>query len=985
MSERKQRNGWRQHKGVGLVTLLVLSTMASLAVAPTASAAVSGNLGIMDSASPLGDAYYQNTDLLTFSADVTNHRATASGASRTLTWYACEGDVDIPSCKSVHAATGTFTMPSIAAGATETITSANTWSPGGSANGLFTVLYTFSNVDQDPSDDAYLFHINITNAFIEAIVQTNHNPLDHLPNLSVYDDEQVLNSNTDYVLKSKGQASVCSGCVLDAEFGWQLWTLDETLLLSQNYRIVTWSGPSAWGGFSPFNLDLPAFSHPDEGRFLLKYGLFNSTGNPTGDLNAFNDLTEFEIVLNDSIDLKIDDVYPSHDQQASVFYFGTERVVAEVSNNGNTTVSGATLNFEVYDEQYELEVADSCDLPTMHPGQSVSCSLNLTTTGNARLLRAQLPTIFSVGEDIRMGDNLYLVTADVEIGPINPNIQVNSQSKVYLSDDDVELVGRFSEVASQPLNYTWREGFYVWGYGQVLNQTGEDFGLGYHNISLQVQDPWGNTEYAYVEFDVLNALDISNEPFFTGRATTEAEATFEHSLLLPELGVSYSIGQGKSPLMLLDLNVEGVNGADNGLRSIELDLNLSALLPESIDLSTVDVRYLPSTDTQLWSLIEGEDTYAFNPTGDRISLSLTKDGVILLIGNLPPTDVHAVDFAWTQREGGQIHLGWEAQGDTTNPYVGGWNIYRISGIEGTTVFPDPVTGVSENVWEELTADTLATTLAIDATEWLDPQPLETGICASYAIAPIDREGLPNYDMINITRVNGQAGLLCGDAIAPSTSVEQFNHDWVFTNSSTCFDLRKDWSLCYEVTLTWVWPDHEAQGNLSWNLYRVENAPDNVNLRFIEPLVEGLSGVPGESATYTQRGLDNDGVRPYRTYYYILAPIDSVGNEQLIADYPSPNIERVHIDDDWWTYNQHVIPPEPEPPEPPLGMPWLQKLNDATQVAEFQVAGVALLATILLNFILLPLILKKRKRLKRVMEARKRNMAAATDEFDDFFE
>jgi hypothetical protein len=67
------------------------------------------------------------------------------------------------------------------------------------------------------------------------------------------------------------------------------------------------------------------------------------------------------------------------------------------------------------------------------------------------------------------------------------------------------------------------------------------------------------------------------------------------------------------------------------------------------------------------------------------------------------------------------------------------------------------------------------------------------------------------------------------------------------------------------------------------------------------------------------------------------------------------------------------------------MPWLQKLNDATQVAEFQVAGVALLATILLNFILLPLILKKRKRLKRVMEARKRNMAAATDEFDDFFE
>ena len=207
---------------------------------------------------------------------------------------------------------------------------------------------------------------------------------------------------------------------------------------------------------------------------------------------------------------------------------------------------------------------------------------------------------------------------------------------------------------------------------------------------------------------------------------------------------------------------------------------------------------------------------------------------------------------------------------------------------------------------------------------------------------------------------------------------------MFTNSTACFDLYKDWSSCYEVTLSWTWPDHEAQGNVTWNLYRIEYAPDNVNLKFIEPIAEGLTGVPGESGTFSQDGMETDGIRPYRTYYYILAPIDSVGNELLLASYPSPNIERVHIDDDWWTYNQHVIPPEPEPPEPPLGIPWLQKLNDATQVSEFQMAGVVMLATILLNFILLPLILKKRKRLKSVMEARKRNAAAST-EFDDFFE
>ena len=107
---------------------------------------------------------------------------------------------------------------------------------------------------------------------------------------------------------------------------------------------------------------------------------------------------------------------------------------------------------------------------------------------------------------------------------------------------------------------------------------------------------------------------------------------------------------------------------------------------------------------------------------------------------------------------------------------------------------------------------------------------------------------------------------------------------------------------------------------------------------------------------------------------------------MIADYPSDNVERVSIQDDWWTYNQHLVPPEPEPPEPPLGIPWLQKLNDATQVPEFQFAGFALLGIFVLNAILLPLILKKRKRLKRIIAARKRNSSKAyDDEFDDLFE
>ena len=57
-----------------------------------------------------------------------------------------------------------------------------------------------------------------------------------------------------------------------------------------------------------------------------------------------------------------------------------------------------------------------------------------------------------------------------------------------------------------------------------------------------------------------------------------------------------------------------------------------------------------------------------------------------------------------------------------------------------------------------------------------------------------------------------------------------------------------------------------------------------------------------------------------------------------------------------------------------------------QSEEFQLSGGVLLATIVLNFILLPLLLRRRKRLKRIVEARKRNAAMASmNEFDDFFE
>ena len=981
MSERKPRQVTKQRASLGFVLMLLLSSLGALATVPVSSAAVPGSIGITGTLSPSPDAWYSSFDTLEFTAEITNNYASPSGASRTLTWYACEGDVTVAQCKSVFDDSGQFNIGNIPGQSSVAFDSSDLWSPGSDAEGIFTVVYAFTQNDQMAADDEFRFNINITEDFVDVVADTTHDPLSHLPNLAVYDEEQVLNTGTEYVFKSKGESTLCGVCTFSGQFGWQLWDADDTVMLKEAYKTV--ANLPAWGGTDPFNINLPAFNYGQEGRYLLKYGLFSSTGNPHGDLNPGNNLASFEIVLDDSIDLKVVDVYPSHSAQSSEFYYGTDRVITTYANLGNMSVENISVSYQVYNSQYELEVDGSCLLPVMHPGDTATCKFDMTTTGSSRLVRVQLPTLYENGDDVRMGDNLYQLTVDVQVGPINPYVQTNSESDVFLTSDDVELVARYGPIASQPLNFTWREGFYVWGHGQVLNRTGEAFGLGHHVLTLQVTDPFGETEYATVEFDILNSVSI-DEPYMTGFAITEEEATASRSMLLPHLGKNYGIGGGDSPLMMIDVSIDAESADNPGIRSLELNLNLTAILPENIDLSTVDLRYLPDVDSVAWEFLDGVDSYTFGPDFTEVDVSMTKDGVLLLIGVLPTADVTATGVEWTQLEGGQIELNWTGTGDLTNPYVGGWNVYKIAGISGTTVFPETADGINENIWEELTLDSFATTLSLDTVAWLDPVPLETGICASYAIIPIDREGNPNHQRANITRVDGAAAQLCGDAIPPSTTLVGLSHTWVFTNDTACFEAQQDWSLCYNATLTWTWPAHEAQGELSWNVYRVEARPVDIDLRFIEPLFSGLKGTPGEEGTLLQSGLDRDGIQPMRTYYYIFAPIDSVGNEMMLANYPSDNIERMHIDDDWWAYNQHLIPPEPEPPEPPLGIPWLQKLNDAMGVEEFQLAGVALLATIVLNFILLPLMLKKRKRLKRVIEARKRNSAAAMD-FDDFFE
>ena len=62
-------------------------------------------------------------------------------------------------------------------------------------------------------------------------------------------------------------------------------------------------------------------------------------------------------------------------------------------------------------------------------------------------------------------------------------------------------------------------------------------------------------------------------------------------------------------------------------------------------------------------------------------------------------------------------------------------------------------------------------------------------------------------------------------------------------------------------------------------------------------------------------------------------------------------------------------------------------DESLEQEEFKIAGAVVLITVCLSFIMLPLIIKKRKRLKRVVDARNRQRLtdSMADEFDDFFD
>ena len=983
MSRYAPSDSKRKCGSISLVFLLLIASFTGLLTLPSVAASEPGDLAIKATNAPLENAWLSSWDPITFNVSIENE-GLQSISNRGLWWYACEGVVDTAVCKSSYDERGSFSLPIIYQDTTMDFTSPNFWNPSGD-EGTFTIVYAFDLQDQDPTDDSLAYHINLTRSFVDLAIDSTYDPTSTLSGLAVYGDHSILNTNVDYDMQVTGSVTACGTCNFVAELGWQLWDEDESMLLAESYTNV--SNLPSWGGVSTFSRSMPVFTHSTQGTFTFVWGMFNSTGTPYADLNSLNDLSKIVVILDDTVDLQATSMVPGHDSTSSDYYFGDEMVRSTFTNKGNLTIASAIISFQVYDPIGDVEEEAQCVLSDFKPGESETCMFNLTTVGAGRTLTISVPVSFTEGTDAKMGDNSLSELTDIIAGDINAVIIQSNPLGTYTTGEYIEMVARVGTTAAAPLNYSWWvSGIINLGYGQLLNISGSVLGLGDHTVTLRVTDNFGELESVHKDITLYNYVDLDNEPYFTGQAVTRSLSYLEHQTILPVLGTQYGIGEGREPLLLLSFEVLSSedNSNNTGMDHMDIHLNTSALLPSNIPLETVEIRFLPSLEDHIWTTLE---IYTKN-ADHTFDVTLNKNGVILIIGNSPPANISIGEVEFEQLEGGSLELQWAPTGDTENPYIGSWNIYKLT-IENNagTIFPSPYPDFSQFIWDQLTLGTLVASVDTSATSWIDPTPLETGICASYAIMPANREGTPDFLHIEISRdAFGQPVAFCGDAIAPEKAVSNLQYSVTFTNDSECYKIQNDWSMCYDLNMSWVWPEQETTGDVTWNLYRTDQQPDGIDLSFLTPLEVNLTGVEGETGYYNQSGAQDENIRPWRTFYYVLAPVDSVGNQLLQVDYPI-NTARIVITDQWWDYNQHLIPIPPPEPEPPLGVEWLGTLTDYMEVDEFKTTGLVALITLVISMISLPILIKKRKRLSRIMKARNRQTGArnTADEFEDFFD
>ena len=106
-----------------MVAVLLLASLTGLLTIPAASAAEPGDLALLESQHPTPDTWASSWTPIDFEATLEN-QGLGTSTNRALKWYACEGVMTGPICKSSPDATGSFTGTTIYPGNIVNVTAA---------------------------------------------------------------------------------------------------------------------------------------------------------------------------------------------------------------------------------------------------------------------------------------------------------------------------------------------------------------------------------------------------------------------------------------------------------------------------------------------------------------------------------------------------------------------------------------------------------------------------------------------------------------------------------------------------------------------------------------------------------------------------------------------------------------------------------------------------------------------------------------------
>jgi len=948
---------------LSIVILMLFSLFAGVISVQTVAATAAGDLALISPESPLEDGNYSKYDSIPMKIEVWNKDIVPLSGSRTIRWYACFGDYVTSGCPNQGRSTGISSVAGVGVNEKVVISFPTPFYPDESEIGIHTAEFLFEEFDSNDDNDIIRFNFWIAEELFDIVMDEEHDMRPANSTFAIHEDEYVYNSNTDYLMYAKGISNNCVGCTFDVEMGWKLVAENGSIVAESSIDI---SDFSEWGQ-QYFNRSLPNLSSPETGRFTLQIGVFNSTaedtnGNPSSDLNLFNDIVEFEVVFNDDIDLTIDSMYPAYKYDSLEYYYGNGSVAVEVVNNGNISSEDTTLFLELFlNDSSPAELPWECSVPTLYPRQSHKCLFDLTVIGDYKL-NASITTTFSSGNDENGNDNWLYEQITVVAGGLSPTITLDHISGSYDTGDTIQFVAQVGSTAPQPLNYTWwLAGIIPKGEGRVLNLPATDLGMGQHDIQLRVVDALANAASASRLVTIYNRTTLTAEPIVSGKALTTSNAALQYHQELPRLNINYNLPRNISPLMLFEFEVVSTdeNKPDPQTEDINLQLNFSSLIPDSVPYDSLQLLHLDSFEGGYWNELEFPDEF-ISYDKNRSNLSISNGGKFLLTGALPPIEVRAENIRLTQLPGGYIRLDFEPSGDLDNVYFSGWKVMkRVNDRNIPMRHPDDSTEEQENEYEKLY---FITDLTSKEGLWFDPTPLDEGYCASYAIVPFDRQGTTDWQSGNVSgwQGTGLPEMTCGDSIPPYSGVTGLSASYQYRNETKCYNDYQDWDMCYVVNVTWNWPSTTEL--LKFNLYRLEIMPnESMNFTFMEPLAVNLSGAAGDSGYWNETSFD--GILPNHTFFYVLAPIDEVGNVNLQPGTVSASFTKVRIENDFWKYNQHIIPVPPPPEEPPYGIEYLGELKSWMDDSRFQIIGLTALAIFVINLITLPILLQKRKKIK----------------------